>query len=639
MAAEPWRLNLRAIWASQFIAMIGMSGVVPFLPLYVRELGVPESQAPMWSGIIAAAPFVVAAMLTPLWGVLGDRYGQKSMVLRAVLGLGITVTLMGFAPTVQVLLILRLLQGAASGFVASNNAFVSAQTPSEHVGYSMTTLQTSLSAGNVIGPLVGGSLGDAFGHRWAFVLVGVLCLISFVVVLTLVREDRTKVSGRPGRVGKNLATVIYDPGLRILMLMLFVGQSAVVLTSPIFPFYLEQLGAPKAILASLAGAAVSIVGVCTVFAAPWWGKRSDRFGYRNTMLAVTTIIAIGMASQSLVPWYGWIFPVRVIIGLGVGALLPLTYAELSRRAPEGRKGGIMGLASSASLLGNFTGPLLCSALVSYAPVRYAFLASAVLIVVVHFLSRRLPPRTDAAAAVALLLCTAATAKPTGFFGTTTLQGGGCGPCHGNGPEPETVVELVDVASGYRMLPGQIQTFTIRISNPVCYAIGVNVAVFTELQGNVSAGELVTKPDGGLRLSGGELAHQAPRGAGGGYGTFSFRWIAPLTHGTYWIHAAGNATNGNTRNDVDDHWNWMDPVRIEVGEPSSVAPITLLQLQQTLELPATITVFDLHGRMVMQSIMSDHTCPSPLPTCAPAGIYAVAVVDRRGRAMRGLVAIP
>lgn len=390
MASEPWKRNLRAIWTSQFIAMIGMSGVVPFLPLYVRELGVPEADAPSWSGIIAAAPFVMAALLTPLWGVLGDKYGQKSMVLRAVLGLGITVTLMGFAPNVEVLLLLRLLQGAASGFVASNNAFVSAQTPTEHAGYAMASLQTSLSAGNIVGPLVGGTLGDVFGFRWAFILVGILCVISFVVVLTRVHEDTSKLAKRGGRVRKNIVLVLRDPGLRTLLLMLFVGQAAVVLTAPIFPFYLEQLGAPQEMLASLAGAAVSIVGICTVIVAPWWGKRSDRIGYRKTMKSVTAIIAIGMALQAFVWWYGWIYPLRVIIGLAVGALLPVTYAELTRRAPVGRKGGIMGLASSSTLLGNFTGPILCSAIVSHVPVRYAFVAAAALMFAVHLLARSVP---------------------------------------------------------------------------------------------------------------------------------------------------------------------------------------------------------------------------------------------------------
>lgn len=97
---EPWERNLVVIWIAQFIAMIGMSACIPFLPLYVRELGVAAEDAAMWSGIIAAAPFVLSSLLTPVWGALGDRYGQKTMVMRAILGLGIAMTLMGFAPNI-----------------------------------------------------------------------------------------------------------------------------------------------------------------------------------------------------------------------------------------------------------------------------------------------------------------------------------------------------------------------------------------------------------------------------------------------------------------------------------------------------------------------------------------------------------
>lgn len=370
--------------------MIGMSGIIPFLPLYIRELGVSESASLTWAGIIAAAPFVIASLLTPVWGALGDRFGQKPMVLRAVLGLGITCTLMGFAPNVQVLLLLRLLQGAASGFVASNNAFVSSQTPREKAGYAMATLQTSLSAGSIIGPLIGGTLGDAVGYRWAFVLVGLLCVVSFFVVLINVQEDRTRLSPSPGRVRSNLSVIAADRSLRMLLIMLFFGQGAVVLTAPILPFYLEELGAPKQMLGTLAGAAVSIVGLCTIFSAPWWGKRSDRKGYKETMIGVTLIITVGIAAQALLPWYGWMYPIRLIIGLAVGALLPLTYAELTRRAPEGRRGGIMGLASSATLMGNLSGPLICSFVVHHSTIRLSFVAASTLMLGVHMLARRVP---------------------------------------------------------------------------------------------------------------------------------------------------------------------------------------------------------------------------------------------------------
>ena len=385
--------------------MIGMTGVIPFLPLYVRELGVSPDQTSLWSGFIIAAPFATAALLTPLWGSIGDRYGQKLMVMRAVAGLGLTVAAMGLATNVWVLFVLRILQGAVSGFIASTNAFVSSNTPSDRAGYALGTLQTSISAGAIVGPLVGGAISDAFGFQMVFFVVGGLCTLSLVTVYAGVREQPVRSSGRSGRVLKNLVYVRNDPTLMRLLLILLIGQTGVVLTGPIFPYYLEQLGAPSQNLGPLAGRVVRLVGLGTIASASWWGKRSDRsasptmthwqwwgkrsdrYGYAATMRITTVIVAAGMLAQVVVPSYEWIFPIRGMIGLAVGALLPLSFSELTRRAPVANRGGIMGLASSATLLGNLLGPILCAGFASVSPLQYIFLVSASLIITVHVMSR------------------------------------------------------------------------------------------------------------------------------------------------------------------------------------------------------------------------------------------------------------
>lgn len=372
---DPWQRNLLVLWISQFIAMIGMSACIPFLPLFVLELGVAKEDAALWSGVITAAPFVMSALLTPLWGVLGDTYGQKSMVVRGVLGLGIAMTLMGLSTNIWMLLGLRIFQGAASGFVASNNAFVSAQTPSEKVGVSLGILVTSMSAGNIIGPLIGGVISDALGFRPVFFFVGAMCAASLVILIVKLREERTTVSTRGARVMGNVRVAMRSPQLRRVLIMIILSQTAIVLATPIFPFYLEELGAPTSMLSTLAGLVVSIVGVCTIISAPWWGARSDRFGFRKTVIVAGSVVAIGMLMQAAVPSYEWLFPVRTMMGLAVGALLPLMYSELSRNAPAGRKGGVMGLASSATLLGNLAGPLICSAIAMQFSLRWVFVAS------------------------------------------------------------------------------------------------------------------------------------------------------------------------------------------------------------------------------------------------------------------------
>lgn len=380
-------VTLWILWGAQFIAMIGMSACIPFLPLFVRELGVARGSENLWSGIITAAPFVMSSALTPLWGVLGDKYGQKAMVVRAVFGLAVAMTLMGMSVNIWMLLGMRIFQGAASGFIASTNAFVSAQTSHEKVSRSLSLLQTSISAGNIIGPLVGGVISDAYNFRSVFFFVGVMCFISMLIIVFYVHENKSlnKTHTDHG-VMRNIQIAWNIAPIKRALLMILLSQTALVLTTPIFPFYLEQLGAPEAILSSVAGSIVSIVGVCTIIGAPFWGKRADTIGLRPTLMYVTGIVATFTLLQAFVPTYQWLYPTRIVLGLHAAAIVPVLYGKLTRNAPLGRKGGIMGLGSSVTLLGNLMGPLLCSSIAWVLPLQYTFVASAGIMAIVCMLS-------------------------------------------------------------------------------------------------------------------------------------------------------------------------------------------------------------------------------------------------------------
>ena len=132
---EPWEKNLYSLWVTQFIAVAGLSMVVPFLPFYLKELGVTaREEVKVWSGLLFSAPFMVAAFLQPIWGILGDRYGRKPMIVRAMFGLALANILMGFARTAPQLLALRFFQGSLSGFVAPSLALLASSTPEEKTG-------------------------------------------------------------------------------------------------------------------------------------------------------------------------------------------------------------------------------------------------------------------------------------------------------------------------------------------------------------------------------------------------------------------------------------------------------------------------------------------------------------------------
>ncbi len=354
-----WRRNLYVLWLAQFLAMTGMSSCVPFLPKFITELGVQNQQeAQFWSGLVFSGPFLVSFLTTPIWSALGDKYGRKMIVLRAVFGLAASMICMGFSHSVLELLFWRIVQGAVSGFVAANLSFVSAETPKEHVGYAIGVLQSSQSAGNILGPFMGGLISWAWGMRSVFWIVGGLAIISGILIWTLLvevnRSETQRSNASTARENVRMAFTSVD--LRTVLILIVISQMSIVFTTPIFPFYLKDLGTPKEWLDIATGTFVGIVGLCTLIFAPRWGKRNDAKGYRKTIVVTAFVVGISTILQAFVPNVYLLFALRVVIGIFIAGIVPSLSTALSKLSPENIRGGIMGLASSAMLFGNLLSP-------------------------------------------------------------------------------------------------------------------------------------------------------------------------------------------------------------------------------------------------------------------------------------------
>src|SRR5579872_2521287 len=368
-----WQRNLYTLWAAQFLAMVGLSLIVPFMPLYIGTLGVaPLEAVERWSGILFAAPFFAQALAAPLWGMLGDRYGRKIMVIRALGCIGFTNLLAAFVLNVWQLLALRALQGGVSGFVAATNALVSSAMPRDRLGAAMGLLQTSMTAGSVIGPLIGGGLADLLGYRHVFVVNGLLCWVAAAVVLRGVREPavaRVQVA-RPG-VRENFAYFFGSPALRTTGLLLCASQMAVMVVEPIFPIYVQTLGVPTARVATVAGVLFSVTGITAILGAPVWGRASDRSGEARVLVIVLWGACFAYALQAGVHSPYTLLVFRALLGFFVAGVLPPLFAIVARVTPAERLGAIMGLTSSTIMVGNLIGPIvggLCAAAFGIRPV-------------------------------------------------------------------------------------------------------------------------------------------------------------------------------------------------------------------------------------------------------------------------------
>src|SRR3990172_8145735 len=142
---EPWRRNVYAVAGAQFIALGGGNLVFPFMPFYVRDLGVTDpGEVALWSGLLGTATGAGLFVFSLIWGSLADRFGRKPMLLRAYLGAMVTMTLQGLVQEVWQLVILRALQGVFVGTIPAATALIAAGTPRERVAYALGLLQMAV---------------------------------------------------------------------------------------------------------------------------------------------------------------------------------------------------------------------------------------------------------------------------------------------------------------------------------------------------------------------------------------------------------------------------------------------------------------------------------------------------------------
>ncbi len=354
-----WKKNLYIMWICQFLAMLGMSSIVPFLPLFVRELGVTSiEETSKWSGLVFAGPFFVSLFLSSLWGNLGDKYGRKLMMIRATFGLAIAQIIIGFSQDINQLFIGRLLQGGLSGFLPAAMALIASNTPEEKTGYALGSLQSSTAAGTVLGPLFGGIISDFLSFRAVFFMVAGLLFIVGFAIIAFVREEKRDKQNKTISLFDNWNHVLFNKKFLIPSILIMLTSLGISFVRPIFVLYVETLEININYLPTITGALYSIVGVFSIFSAYWWGKRSETFGLQKSIAIASLLTAIMYLLHSVITNPYYLIPVRTALGFGYGALMPLLFTRISKNVNLERRGGVLGIGSSFQVMGNLIGPLI-----------------------------------------------------------------------------------------------------------------------------------------------------------------------------------------------------------------------------------------------------------------------------------------
>jgi MFS family permease len=380
-----WKIDLAILWFGCFLLMSGMTMIMPFLPLYLKEMGLTdEHEIAFWSGAIFASNFITSFIFQPIWGRLSDRYGRKIMLLRSGFGMTLVIVLMGFARHPWQLLLLRVANGVISGFNPAAVALVSASAPKERIGFAMGVLQSGAVAGSILGPLFGGLMADLFGFRPIFWFTGLLMLAATLLVLFFVREtfDRAA-AARAGKTSlrQSFASLVNIRQLPALYGVSFVIQFASLATMPVMPLFIEALHGSAENLAFLSGLVSSINGIASLIASPVLGRLSDRFGPARIMQISLVGAALSFVPQAFASGVWQLMAARFVHGLFMGGLNPTINALIRKFAPEDKLSQAYGFNSSFISLGNMIGPTAGGALSGFIGIPGVFLVSSALLAV------------------------------------------------------------------------------------------------------------------------------------------------------------------------------------------------------------------------------------------------------------------
>jgi len=379
---ESWKVNLISVWFGCFFTGLAISQILPFLPLYVSQLGVSSHEAlSMWSGLTFSITFLVSAIVSPMWGSLADRKGRKLMLLRASLGMAIAILLQAYATNVWQLFLLRGLMGLTSGYIPNAMALVASQVPRERSGWAISTLSTAQISGVIGGPLMGGFLADHVGLRAVFFITAMLLVVSFLVTLFLIKEGvRPTVSKADRLSGKAVFATLPYPGL---MISLFVTTLVIQLCNgsigPILALFIKSMAPDSNNIAFLSGMIAAVPGVSALISAPRLGKLGDRIGTARILMATLIIAVVLFFAMSFVTSPFQLGVLRFLLGFADGAMLPAVQTLLVKYSSDQVTGRIFGYNQSFMYLGNVAGPLMGATVSAMAGFRWVFAATAVVV--------------------------------------------------------------------------------------------------------------------------------------------------------------------------------------------------------------------------------------------------------------------
>jgi DHA1 family tetracycline resistance protein-like MFS transporter len=386
------RAALAFIFFTILIDVLAFGVIIPVLPHLVEDfVGGDTSMAAYWVGVFSVSFAIVQFFSAPIQGALSDRFGRRPVILISCLGLGVDFIFMALAPSLAWLFVGRIISAIASASFTTANAYIADITAPEDRAKSYGMIGAAFGLGFVIGPMLGGILGD-IDQRLPFWCAAGLALLNFLYGLfvlpeSLPKERRAKTFDWSHAKPLGGVKLLRDyPQIWGLVAVVFLANFAHYVYPSTFVLFADvSFGWQE----KQAGYVLALVGVLSVIVnVILVGKLVKALGERRAILLGLSCGVVGFVIYGSAG-YGWVF----LLGLPISALwaiaTPACQSLITRQIPPDMQGRIQGAMSSVISLGGIVAPALFTGSFGYfigphAPVRLpgiAFLIAATLLVV------------------------------------------------------------------------------------------------------------------------------------------------------------------------------------------------------------------------------------------------------------------
>jgi MFS family permease len=335
-----------------FVVFAGFAAVVPFLSLYVRELGVHnDADAAFWGGWLIGVATLVAGLMAPVWGRMADRYGYKLMAQRVLISYCLFLALSAVVTNVMQLMVMRIGVGLFGGIGPLAIIMASSTASKGEAGRAIGLMQAAQILAAAAGPALGGVLAYTIGMRLTFIVTAALCGVALLLLGQYDESARSQTAAADGD-----PTPLDWPRLIALMALLFlvnfVGRSF----TPIVPLQIERAGITSSRAWLATGMLMSAYSIAAAVSATGLGRAARGHSPRVLMVSSLGFAAILLGAIGWVRTFPILLILAAVLGLGFGGALTLGYTIGDSVVPEGRRGATFGYLTGAALFGGSVSP-------------------------------------------------------------------------------------------------------------------------------------------------------------------------------------------------------------------------------------------------------------------------------------------